>query len=60
MRHKQLLARLPICLASGDHDVTSWSLYLIHDIAKSGKIKPCQYFIFKMSDFTRVTWRSLH
>ncbi|XP_028401066.1 uncharacterized protein LOC114524145 [Dendronephthya gigantea] len=36
IRHKQLLARLPICLASGDRDVTSWSLYLIHDIAKSG------------------------
>lgn len=33
---KQLLARLPICLASGDNDVASWSLYLIHDIAKSG------------------------
>ena len=35
---KQLLARLPVCLASGDPDVTSWSLYLTHDIAKSGKL----------------------
>ena len=36
--NKQLLARLPICLVSGDRDVTSWSMYLIHDIAKSGKL----------------------
>jgi hypothetical protein len=36
VHNKHLLARLPICLASGDRDVTSWSLYLIHDIAKSG------------------------
>ena len=36
--NKQLLARLPICLASGDSEVISWSLYLIHDIAKSGKM----------------------
>lgn len=37
VHNKRLLARLPTCLASGDHDVTSWSLYLVHDIAKSGK-----------------------
>ena len=36
MHNKYLLARLPICLSSGDPDVRSWSLYLIHDIAKSG------------------------
>lgn len=36
IHYKQLLARLPICLASGDEDLVSWSLFLIHDIAKTG------------------------
>ena len=36
IHHKQLLARLPICLASGDEDLVSWSPFLIHEIAKTG------------------------
>ena len=36
IHHKQLLARLPVCLASGDEDLVSWSLFLVHDIAKTG------------------------
>ena len=36
IHYKQLLARLPVCLASGDEDLVSWSLFLVHDIAKTG------------------------
>ena len=36
LHYKQLLARLPVCLASGDEDLVTSSLILIHDIAKSG------------------------
>lgn len=30
-----LVARLPVCLASGDNDIVHWSVVLLHDLVLS-------------------------
>lgn len=41
-----LLARLPVCLASGDNDIVHWAVVLLHDLILSEGLFPCLLIVF--------------
>ena len=54
-----LVARLPVCLASGDTDIVHWSVVLLHDLVLSeGQcyIETHSLYNFLIFDFFLTSW----
>ena len=54
-----LVARLPVCLASGDTDIVHWSVVLLHDLVLSeGQcyIGTHSLYNFLIFDFFLTSW----
>ena len=44
-----LVARLPVCLASGDNDIVHWAVVLLHDLILSEGLYLMHLFILSFT-----------